>query len=58
MIARPPKMCFDFGALKIEERFSTISLRDLRSVGAQGAVLRIPSFYFSEGPNVRGRAPY
>ena len=53
MIARPPIMCFDFGALKILE-FSTIFFRDLTIVGAQGAVLRIPNFYFSECPNVRG----
>ena len=48
MIAEPPIMCFDFGALKIWEGFSTISFksihRDLRTVGAQGAVLRIPNF--------------
>ena len=51
MIARPPVMCFDFGALKMEERFSTIPFksihRDLRTVGAQGAALRIPNFCFS-----------
>ena len=30
--------------------------RDLRTVGAQGAILRITNFCFSEGPNV-GEGP-
>ena len=58
MIARPPVMCFYFGAPKVEEVLSTIPFKsihkDLRTVGAQGAVLRIPYFYFSDGPNVKG----
>ena len=53
---KAPKACFDFGALKTLERFSTIPFksihRDLRTVGAQGAV-GIPNFYFSGGLNVR-----
>ena len=44
-------MCFDLGVLKTFERLSTIHLksshRDLRTVGAQGAVLRIRNFHFS-----------
>ena len=39
-LGRSPIMCFDFGALKIEEGFSTIPFKsvykDLRTVGAQG----------------------
>ena len=58
MIARPPIMSFDFGPLKIQEGFSTIPFksihRDLRTVGARGGILRLPSFYFSESPNVGG----
>ena len=50
MIARPPIICFDFGALNIQEGFSTIHIksirRALRNVGAQRAALRIPKFYF------------
>ena len=42
---RSPIMCFVFGALKIQEGFSTIPFksiyRDLRTVGAEGCVLRI-----------------
>ena len=62
MIGASPIMCFDFGGLQIQEGFSTIPFtcihRDLRTVGAQGDVLRIPNFHFSEGPNVRGGGPY
>ena len=58
MIARPPIMSFDFVGLKIWEGFSTIRFRsihkDLRTVGAQGALLRIHNFYFSEGPLLGG----
>ena len=57
MIGRSPIMGFDFGGLKIQEGLSTIRCksiyRDLRIVGAQETILRIPNFYFSEGPNVR-----
>ena len=60
MIGRSPIMSFDFGGLKIQEGFSTIPFksinRGLRTVGASGVVLRIPHFYFSQGPNVRGGA--
>ena len=49
MIARPPLMSIDFGGLKIFEGFSTIRSksihRDLGTVGAQGAVLKIPNFF-------------
>ena len=58
MIVRPPVMSFDCGSLQKYEGFSTIAFksihRDLRIVGAQRAVLRIPNFYFWEGPDVRG----
>ena len=52
-------MCFDFGALKMQEGFSTIPFksihRDFRNVGAQGGRIEDPLIsMFLEGPNVRG----
>ena len=58
MIGRSPIISFDFGGLRIQEGFSTILLNESTGTSEpwelRGAVLRIPNFYFSEGPNVRG----
>ena len=62
MIGRSSIMSFDFGGLKIQEGFPTIPQQSLlnQSTGTsepwelRGSVLRIPNYYFSEGPNVRG----
>ena len=62
MIGRPPIMSFDFGGPKMEEGFPTIPFKsiykDLRTVEAQGGVLRVPNFHFLEGPNFRWGPPY
>ena len=44
-------MCFDFGAPKTYTKDSQQSIEN----GSSGAVLRIPNFYFSEGPMLGGR---
>ena len=60
LIGRPPIMSFNLGGLKIWEGYSTIpsktNHRDLRTVGAQGAVLRIPIFF--RRALMLGGAPY
>ena len=53
-------MCFDFGALKRKDSQQSLlnqSTRPSEPWELRGALLRIPNFYFSEGPIVRGGGP-
>ena len=62
MIRRHPIMSFDFGARKMyvqspQKSFIFYSADPYYLRDFLGPLLRVPNFYFSEGPNVRRGGP-
>ena len=59
--SRSPIMCFDFGGLKKQEGFSTISFKsiygDLNTVGTQGGRIEDPLISFFRSALMLGGRP-